>query len=330
MDDFFTSMLEAGAFDTQDKDSELQIKSNPGSSTSIFADALVPINPFKWPAFMAGSAASSDMPDLSGKLGTPFANLQVAQEYLETALSDVQNRDRFWQLSEDTVTINAMCELGGTLGSFSAGTLSNKMADRYMNEMVETELSKNLNEELNLEIFKITAQENQRDPNNVRGTGIIRENVPEYMKGDLCDRPERNERPSEWGDMGGDEGELSSGSGPYNPNDPPESGSPSDSIGQIGGLGSEPNISRDESNSNWDNEGGRIFAKCFGWLFDGGSGADQCFDQVPMSPYEVERLREQAEDDFYLGGGCHGMPLDIDHPAYNPPLFCPEIIQPPE
>jgi hypothetical protein len=93
------------------------------------------------------------MNDLSGKLGTPFANIQVAQEYLATAQSDIQHRARLWQVAEDTTTINAMCE-------FAAGAMSNKIADGYMNEMVETELTLNLNEKLNLEIFRVTAKEN--------------------------------------------------------------------------------------------------------------------------------------------------------------------------
>lgn len=73
----------------------------------------------------------------------------------------------------------------------------NKIADNYMNEMVETEVTKNLNEELNMEIFQVRAKENQRDPNTVSGMGTIRQNVPEYMQGDICDRPKINERPSE-------------------------------------------------------------------------------------------------------------------------------------
>lgn len=113
-----------------------------------------------------------------------------------------------------------------------------------MNEMVETELTKNLNEELNMEIFRATAKENQRDPDTVRGTGTIRQNVPEYMKGDICDRPKRNERPPEWGDTGGlyEEG---LGSGPLKPNDSPDGGSSSDSTGLLSELRSEQNISRD-------------------------------------------------------------------------------------
>ena len=320
MDDFYTSMYEVGIIDSQET-------SNQGSSSSnviYSADALVPLNPSRWTAFTAGSAAASDMPDLTGKLGTPFANIQVAQEYLATAKSDVQYRDRVWQLAEDTVTINSLCELGGNSGSFVAGALSNKLADEYLNEMVETECTKNLNEELNMEIFRATAKENQNDPDRIRGTGTIRENVPEYMKGDLCDRPKRNERPSEWGNTGGlDEEGIG---GPPKPKNSPGGGSSSDSIGSAGWSGSESNISPDETNSNDDNEEGGIFAKCFGWLFAGGSEG-QCFDQVPMSPYESERLREEVEDDFFIGGGCKG--LDIDHPAYNPPLFLPEIVPPP-
>jgi len=47
-------------------------------SSSIFAEALVPINPRRWPAFTAGSSMSSDMPDIKDKLQTPLDNLRVA------------------------------------------------------------------------------------------------------------------------------------------------------------------------------------------------------------------------------------------------------------
>lgn len=147
MDDFYTSMQEY--IESQDNDLELQNNSNKGSSSSMFVEGLAPLNPYRWQSFMAGSAATSDMNYLSGKLGTPFNNLQVAQEYLATAKSDVQYRDRLWQVSEDTVTINAISELGGEAGSLFAGAMSNKVADEYMNEMVETEFTKNLNKVLN-------------------------------------------------------------------------------------------------------------------------------------------------------------------------------------
>lgn len=68
-----------------------------------------------------------------------------------------------------------------------------------MDEMVQTEFNKNLNGELNMRIFRATAEIDNRDLNTVRGTETIRQNVLEYMRGDICNRLERNERLSEWG-----------------------------------------------------------------------------------------------------------------------------------
>jgi hypothetical protein len=36
------------------------------------------------------------------------------------------------------------------------------------------------------------------DASKVCGTGLAREFVPEYMQGDICERPERNSRPDFW------------------------------------------------------------------------------------------------------------------------------------
>ena len=141
---------------------------------NMFAEALVPINPLRWPSYTAGSALSSDMPELGDKIKTPLENLLVAKEYLETSQSDVQWRDRFWQVTEDTSAINFACELGKEAGSFGAGVLSNKIADRYMNEMVETSLTLNGQEKLNDRIFKQVALNQGLDPITVRGTGVTR------------------------------------------------------------------------------------------------------------------------------------------------------------
>ena len=94
-------------------------------------------------------------------------------------------------------------------------------------------------------------------------------------------------------------------------------------------LGPEQIISPDEI-SDEDYNGG-IFAKFFGWLGFGG-GADLFFDQTPMSPYEAERLREEAENSFYMDvdGSSSSMCVDIDHPAYNPPMFLGEGFLPPD
>ena len=75
-------------------------------SSSIFAEALVPINPRRWPAFTARSYISSDMPGINDKLQTLLNNLRVAKKYLEIAQNDTQWRNRFWKVVEDTTTIN--------------------------------------------------------------------------------------------------------------------------------------------------------------------------------------------------------------------------------
>ena len=54
---------------------------------------------------------ASDMPEFGDKIQTPFNNLIVAKEYLETSKSDVQWRDRLWQLTQDTFSINSSCEI---------------------------------------------------------------------------------------------------------------------------------------------------------------------------------------------------------------------------
>lgn len=87
----------------------------------------------------------------------------MTKKYLETAQSEVQWRDRFWKVAEDKVKINGTCELGADIGLFGAGTAANKIADSYMDEMVETETTKNLQEELNLEIFKTVSLEKGLD-----------------------------------------------------------------------------------------------------------------------------------------------------------------------
>ena len=121
---------------------------------NIFAEALVPLNPQRWPAYLAGSAMASDMPEFGDKVATPFTNLLTAKEYLETSQSDVQWRDRLWTVIEDTFTVNGASELGGELGSFGAGAAANKMADKYMEEMVETSFTLKASEKLNQRIYQ--------------------------------------------------------------------------------------------------------------------------------------------------------------------------------
>ena len=96
--------------------------------------------------------------------------------------------------------LNLASEEGDLLGAFGAGAVSNKIAEGYMNEIVNTKLTKNQQEKLNLEIFKQMAREQGKDVSKVRGTGVTREFVPDFMQENICEPPERNARPNSWED----------------------------------------------------------------------------------------------------------------------------------
>lgn len=89
---------------------------------------------------------------------------------------------------------------GNDVGAFIAGAAANKIAERYIDEMIRTEVTKTEPEKLNMELFKQVAREQGKDPSEVRGTGVMREFVPESMQEDICERPERNARPKSWED----------------------------------------------------------------------------------------------------------------------------------
>lgn len=167
-------------------------------SPSIFAEALAPVNPHRWAAFTAGSSMANNMPDLQDKVQTPWCNVVVAKEYLETSKSDLQWRYRFWKVTKDTATINIASEIGGDVGAFAAGAISNKIADGYMEEMFMSEVNMGPQEKLNMEIFKQTARERGIPTSEVRGTGVMREFVPEFMREDICERPAEDVHPTSW------------------------------------------------------------------------------------------------------------------------------------
>lgn len=225
----------------------------------MFAEGLVmPLNPHRWPAYAAGSVASSEDKDFDGKIKTPLDNLIVAKEYIETAQSDGQWRARVWKVDEDTTAINVACEVGGDIGAFSAGAASNKVAADYMNEMYQTSTSLNDQEKLNMEIFKQTARDKNIDPDTVRGTGVARQFVPESMQGDLCDRPERNARPKPFDDDGlSEDGIITNPNqgGPFNNNN--------GDLNSFDGIDESSTFSL-ESNTNPNENNGSIFGRLCG------------------------------------------------------------------
>lgn len=164
---------------------------------NIFAEALIPLNPTRWPTFAAGSFFNSDMPEFTDKLTIPQHNLIVAKEYLETSQSDTQWRDRVWKIAKDTlsISINLQAEIGQDVGAFGAGVTSNKIADDMMDEMYETAVTLTNTEKLNGRIYKQLAVENNVNPNLVRGTEAFRQFVPKSSRHNILNRPVRNTRP---------------------------------------------------------------------------------------------------------------------------------------
>jgi hypothetical protein len=209
-----------------------------------------------------------------------------------------------------------------------------------MDEMVGTAVTINQQEKLNFEIFKQNAREQNIDISKVRGTGLTREFVPEYMKGDICDRPDRNSRPNSWHDDDGftDDGIII---------DPTIK--PKNPLGDSGGLNLGDKSTIDDSSSyssetvsniDSDNNDGSIFAKIFGFLdFGVDSGIcdagtfDSAISSTQLLPAEAEKSRDESKKGLlgWIFDGVGGSPLcnpDPSHPSNNPPLFLGEYIPP--
>ena len=76
--------------------------------------------------------------------------------------------------------------------------------------MIETFSTLNNQEKLNDKVFKQVASDQGLDLSIVHSTGAIRKFVPNFMKVDLCDRPEQNACPSDdhYGQGGPSDGEI--------------------------------------------------------------------------------------------------------------------------
>ena len=344
MDDFYSEMKDVLEQSFNSKVEEPKLSSYSSQSSSIYAEAaaLVPINPRRWPAFTAGSAANSEMPQLGDKLTTPLDNLVVTKEYLETAQSDLQWRSRLWQVGEDTVAINIASEVAGDVGAFAAGASANKIAEKYMNEMINTELTKNEPERLNFEIFKQVAREQNVDPSTVRGTGVFREFVPEYLRDDICDRPERYARPKSWNNFGEEGGEDVIDTIVPKPRIPGNGGQSSNLPSSSSSFSSSSNSTVSDSTVSDKNYDEGIFDKIVNFIafgtgkmvnflsFGGSSGPEPTATIASSSSAEeAEKARDNAERSLMggwfnldnYGSGYPLCPMDPSHPSLNPPPF---------
>ena len=60
------------------------------------AEALIPLNPMRWPAHAAGSIIGQDLQSADSLIAKPFTNRKITKEYLTTAHSLLQSSERSW------------------------------------------------------------------------------------------------------------------------------------------------------------------------------------------------------------------------------------------
>ena len=171
---------------------------------------------------------------------------------------------------------------------------------------------------------------------------VVRQFVPEYMQGDICERPERNSRPNSWNnDDSTDDGIILGPDPNINPKTPSNDDGALNLPGESTIYDSSSYSDETISNRDTDNNDGNIFAKLFGFLgFGGDSGVcdtstyNSPVSSPQLSAEEAERLRENSEKTllgWLFDGGGSSYPMwnpDPSHPSNNPPLFLGEYIPP--
>lgn len=82
----------------------------------------------------------------------------------------------------------------GDFGSFGAGAMAEKVADRYVKEMPGTSFTLTKCASLNKRLYKEAARRAGLDSNLVDRTGPFRQFVDPKFRGNISDRPPRGSR----------------------------------------------------------------------------------------------------------------------------------------
>ena len=98
------------------------------------AEALIPINPMRWPAHAAGSIIGQDLANADSLIAKPFTNLAISTQYLESAHNKSHFYSRLRELGMDTVDVNAMSEWS-VVGNTASGAYANWTANKYQIKM---------------------------------------------------------------------------------------------------------------------------------------------------------------------------------------------------
>ena len=99
------------------------------------ADALVPVNPSKYPAHYVATAITSDMQVDGNPWIKPIENVQITLDYLETCIVDDQYNQRFACVVHDMCIIEGLHNLPCGIGIPLAGDYANEMCNQYENEI---------------------------------------------------------------------------------------------------------------------------------------------------------------------------------------------------
>lgn len=101
------------------------------------AEALVPFDPSKWPAYCLGVTASSD-PNygLTESLETVGMNFVELYEYLDECQTTEEWVGRIKTVARDTAIINSGCVFFGDAGAVVGGAYANQRLEDYMTERV--------------------------------------------------------------------------------------------------------------------------------------------------------------------------------------------------
>ena len=106
------------------------------------AEALIPVNPVRWPAYAVGSSYFDHASLMEKGLGRSIKNFRTSCDYLATAHNDSHYNTRFQTLTQDTFVVNSMCEIGGTPGAWLAGGFANNMANAYEDQIVKDDFDR--------------------------------------------------------------------------------------------------------------------------------------------------------------------------------------------
>ena len=143
--------------------------------------ALVPLNMHRWGAYAAGA--------VTDRLLAVHENVEAAKSFLEYAPSDIVWNDRFAILLEDTLKVNFLAEFGGDAGAVLGGIYAKIRADKYMDILANEALSNSVEGAFRLEVLRRAAAEAGKNPTNIVGVGLLKQNLPKAERSPFLGGP---------------------------------------------------------------------------------------------------------------------------------------------